>query len=297
MRLESGDYGVGQGELPNNGWLAEFQNAFASAESAEDLITFDNIALALAEYQRSMVFVETPWKAYIDGDNTSISDLAKEGALMFFQEFPDGSGCAACHEGDFLTDEDHHTIAFPQIGPGKGDGPQGDHDYGREQQTADRIHRFRFRTPSLLNLEATAPYGHAGAYPTIVPTSGHYFITEDVLDDFFTRGGTVFTNGGVCTLSQFAARSDCFTLFPNARAHTLEAFEKVRSDRISDPDHTFPADLDTPDEDGPPMRAFLRTLTDPCTLDRNCVAPWIPEPDEAPDENQLNAIDEDGNPL
>ena len=45
-----GDYGDGAGELPNNRWLAAFQTAFQSAESAEQLITFDNIALALATY-------------------------------------------------------------------------------------------------------------------------------------------------------------------------------------------------------------------------------------------------------
>jgi hypothetical protein len=38
-------------------------------------------------------------------------------------------------------------------------------------------------------------------------------------------------------------------------------------------------------------------LTDSCTLDRACVAPWIPLPEEAPDENQLNATDIDGNLL
>jgi cytochrome c peroxidase len=45
------------------------------------------------------------------------------------------------------------------------------------------------------------------------------------------------------------------------------------------------------------MHAFLDTLTDPCVLDRDCLAPWIPTPGEAPDENQLNAIDMDGDPL
>ena len=45
------------------------------------------------------------------------------------------------------------------------------------------------------------------------------------------------------------------------------------------------------------LREFLRTLTDPCVLDRACVAPWIPDPSEAPDDNQLNARDGAGNLL
>ena len=63
-----GDYAQGQGELEINGWLDEFQNAFVSSETAESIITFDNIAFAIGEYERSMVFIDNPWDAYIKGD-------------------------------------------------------------------------------------------------------------------------------------------------------------------------------------------------------------------------------------
>jgi cytochrome c peroxidase len=49
--------------------------------------------------------------------------------------------------------------------------------------------------------------------------------------------------------------------------------------------------------DSPKLQAFLETLTDPCVPDRACLAPWIPEPAEAPDEDQLNAVDGNGIPL
>ena len=117
-----GDYGSGQGELQTNNWLAEFQTAFMSSEIAENLITFDNIALAIGEYQRSMVFVDNPWKAYVEGNDAAINTQAKQGALLFFGDpVQQDLGCSGCHSGDFFTDEDHHTIAFPQIGIGKGD--------------------------------------------------------------------------------------------------------------------------------------------------------------------------------
>lgn len=46
------------------------------------------------------------------------------------------------------------------------------------------------------------------------------------------------------------------------------------------------------------MVAFLETLTDPCVLDRACLAPWIanPETDDV-DGQLLVAVDQDGNPL
>jgi cytochrome c peroxidase len=47
--------------LAINHWLPEFQKAFFSPSgNAEQLITFTNITLAISEYERSQIFVETP---------------------------------------------------------------------------------------------------------------------------------------------------------------------------------------------------------------------------------------------
>lgn len=285
-----GDYGDGAGELSNNNWLAEFQAAFASALPADQLITFDNIALAIGEYQRSMVFIETPWKAYIEGDLDAISASAKEGALLFFGEpAQDQLGCSACHGGDFFTDERATVVGFPQTGPGKGDGPAGDEDFGREQQTGDAQHRFMFRTPSLLNLLATAPYGHTGTF-SFFDATAHYFIPGDTFDG-------ALPNGSVCNVPQFAAHPDCATLFPNTVVNSDATMQQVLQQRGIDPDVTFPDLFFSPPSDAPPLFDFLEALTDPCTLDRACVAAWIPDPSEAPDDNQLNAVDVNGDPL
>ena len=289
-----GDYGAGAGELSNNNWLAEFQSAFMSALPADQLITFDNIALAIAEYQRSMVFVDTPWKAYVEGNNNAITEQAKQGALIFFGDATNnganGVGCVQCHSGDFFTDEKHHTIAFPQMGPGKGDGADGDNDFGREQQSALANERFRFRTSTLLNLAATAPYTHAGIYDTLLDATGHYVIPEMILDGFTGRGG-------VCSVPQFAGHADCATLYPRLRIYAAQALNKVLQDRVSDPEFTSPDLSNSPQSDAAIVLAFLDTLTDPCVMDRACLAPWIPDASEAPDDNQLNATDIAGNPL
>ena len=284
-----GDYGAGAGEIPNNNWLTEFQTAFASALPADQLITFDNIALALGEYQRSMVFVETPWKSYVEGDDNAISASAKEGALLFFGDTEPAVSCAQCHGGDLFTDESMTVTGFPQLGPGKGDGPRGDHDFGREQQTADSNDRFSFRTPTMLNLLATGPYSHAGAY-SLEDAVGHYFIPQVVF-------GNNFAGGSVCSLPQFENNPDCATLFPGVLSNSSSALQRVETLRTTNPELTFP-NLDfSPPSDAPLLFAFLEALNDPCTLDRACLAPWIPEPQEAPDGNQLNAIDANGNAL
>ena len=285
-----GDYGSGQGEIANNNWLDTFQTAFVSAEPADQLITFDNIALAIAEYQRSMVFVDTAWKRYVEGELDAISEEAKEGAVLFFTDAPEGAGCGACHGGDFFTDERHTTIAFPQIGPGKGDGANDADDFGREQQSQNASDRYRFRNPTLLNIVVTGPYSHAGVYTTLDDAVNHYAVPEIIFQNFRNAGG-------VCTIPQFSNRGDCDSLYPNMVTQFGDAMNKVNDERISDPDSTFPDISHLPQSDFPKIRAFLRTLTDSCVADRACLAQWIPEASEAPDGNQLNAVDRNGDPL
>lgn len=284
-----GDYGAGAGELANNNWLDAFQTAFSSAAPAEQLITFDNIALAIGEYQRSMIFVDTPWNAYVRGDNGAINELAKRGAMLFYGDLDPGLACDQCHSGDFFTDESLTITGFPQTGPGKGDGPTGDQDFGREQQTANIADRFMFRTPTLLNLQATAPYSHTGTY-TLEQAGAHYFLPVETFADRFP-------GGSVCAVPQFASHPDCATLYPNTVANSTAARKAVNIQRSIDPELTFPDLSFSPISDAPPVLEFLLTLTDPCTLDRACLAPWIPDPSEAPDNNQLNALDRNGSPL
>ena len=115
---ERGDH---EGVIISNNWLIAFQEAFASTANADELITFDNIALALAEYERSMTFTSNPFADYVSGDIDALTEEQKEGAVLFLTSVEEGgAGCASCHKGDRFTDELHHLIAFPQIGPGKG---------------------------------------------------------------------------------------------------------------------------------------------------------------------------------
>jgi cytochrome c peroxidase len=281
-----GNYGVGAGELTGGTWLAEFQAAFASAQPAEQLITFDNIALAIAEYQRSQAFVANPWRAYVLGDDDAIGDQAKRGAI----EFLSGNGndsCISCHSGDLFTDEQHHALGIPQFGAGKG--ALNDNDFGREHTTTDATDRFRSRTPSLLNVELTAPYGHTGAYETL----------RDMVDHYDGPGGAVngfFNDGGWCSLAQFAGVANCQTLYPNAQANSDLAVDKVNQERnANDPDALPNFNLGNADINN--LVAFLRTLTDPCLRDTACIAPWIPTPAEDPDGHQLDAVDASGDPL
>lgn len=286
-----GNYGPGAGEIGPNGWLDEFQSAFASDLPAEELITFDNIALAIGEYLRSQVFVDTPWRAYVQGDDAAIGTSAKRGAQLFLRQPPSGFGCVRCHTGDLFTDELHHTIAFPQVGPGKGDGNRD--DFGRERVTGEQFDRYRFRTPGLLNVEATAPFTHSGAFATLQTVVAHYMEPDDAVAAFFDAGG-------LCSAEQFDGDPDCESRFPKdvAVANTEAALDRLRIEQGDDPDGAMP-DIGGvfSEAQASDLVAFLRALTDPCIRDRACLAPWIAEDGDDPDGNQLNAVDGEGRPL
>lgn len=284
-----GDYDEGAGELTTNDWLTEFQTAFGVTSDASTLVTFDNIAQAIGEYERSMVFINTPWRNYLDGDTTALTEDQKVGAILFFTPVNDGgAGCAACHNGELFSDGQHHTVAFPHFGPGKGDG--NDDDFGRERETGNAADRYRFRTPSLLNIATTAPYGHVGAYQTLEDVVRHYTNPQRRVNDFFD-------DGGWCQLEQFEDIANCATLYPNAEANSQLALNKLAQDRIND-DTRFPQNPRLNGTEVDQLVAFLEALTDPCVEDRDCLDPWIPDTsdtsDTGPDGNQLNAIDQDG---
>ena len=283
-----GGFGSGAGDILLNEWLNEFQNAYATSDTAEDLITFDNIAEAIGEYERSLVFTNNPFRAYIEGDTDALTDAQKRGAILFFTDAQDGGGgCANCHSGDAFTDGKHHTVAFPQFGPGKGDGNAD--DFGRERISGDTLDRYRFRTPSLLNIEVTAPYGHAGTYESLDQVLDHYDNARDTVNDFFD-------DGGACTLEQFEDATNCETLFPFAEQNSIAALNELDDERADGTAEFVNTNLNNGERND--IVAFLRTLTDPCVLDRACLSPWVADPaDEGPDGQQLNAIDDTGAPL
>jgi len=284
-----GNYGEGAGELGSNDWLTEFQQAYGSNDSAENLITFDNIANAIAEYERSMVFVNHPWQQYMDGDLNAMSEQAKQGAVLFFSHPEDGgAGCAGCHSGELFSDEQHHVVAFPQIGPGKGDGTFGDDDFGRERETGSATDRYRFRTASLRNSELPAPYGHTGSYETLRDVVRHYVNPARSVQDYFRRTE-------VCDLEQFENRNDCANLYPNALANSQAAVNKLQQEQNNRTSRLPRIRLN--DTQVNQLVSFLQALTDECAADRNCLADWIPDADEAADQHQLNAIDDNGNTL
>ena len=135
----------------------------------------------------------------------------------------------------------------------------------------------------------TAPYGHAGTYESLDQVLDHYDNARDTVNDFFD-------DGGACTLEQFEDATNCETLFPFAEQNSIAALNELDDERADGTAEFVNTNLNNGERND--IVAFLRTLTDPCVLDRACLSPWVADPaDEGPDGQQLNAIDDTGAPL
>ncbi len=250
-------------DLAARHWLQAFRIGFQQPQADADvLITFGSISQALATYQRSQLFVDTPWRAYVQGDHSALSEAAKKGALLFFNDYQQrGTHCAACHRGDFFTDEQFHTIALPQIGRGQRIGAGGNADFGRFAISKNPADRYAFRTPTLLNVEVTGPYGHDGAYTTLEGIIRHHLNPKQAVANYDT--------------TQLDDNIDTSAL----QQHTRKALNKLDYQRRHANEKPVLRNVALSDQAVDQLLAFLQALTDPCVKTPACLAAWIP-PDE-----------------
>ncbi|MFO7634225.1 MAG: ScyD/ScyE family protein [Caldilinea sp.] len=165
----------------NPTYVELFRAAFGDpAGAAEETVTIGRMVDALAAFERTLIYTDAPWDAYLRGQTDALTDSQKRGALLFFGALDSRANCAACHAGDLFTDHAFHNLLAPQLGPGKGNGYSHREDWGRANVTFDARDRFAFRTPSLRNVTLTGPYFHNGAFATLEAAIRHHADIEGV---------------------------------------------------------------------------------------------------------------------
>lgn len=295
-------------ESLHTNWPVAFELAFGDRE-----VNFQRISEALGEYERSMVFVNNPWNNYLNGDTQALSEQQKAGALLFFgARQQGGANCVACHSGPTFSDQRQHLVAFPQMGPGKGNASETatSSDFGRENVSADAADRYHFRTPSLLNIAQTAPYGHSGAFQTLQQVVAHYSNPRRSIERLFAaQGQQPFVDGlaPFCQLDQIVDlmqknNQTCESLYPDAYANSTAVVEHLQQAQNNELDARAPLrrNINLSREQTTQLVAFLNALTDPCIQDRDCLAPWIVDQNDVasfPDDKALVAHDSQGNLL
>jgi cytochrome c peroxidase len=122
-------------------------------------ITADNIAKAIATFERTVVSGAAPFDRWIDGDESAISKQAKEGFMLFNGK----ARCSVCHSGWNFTDDKFHDIGLQT------------EDIGRfELDNTNVLNMHAFKTPGLRNISQRAPYMHNGSIQTLQHVLIHY---------------------------------------------------------------------------------------------------------------------------
>ena len=166
-----------------------FEEAFGEGVSPR------TIGQAISTYERTLLAADSAFDRWrYGGDDEVLGPLAKKG----FDLFTGKAGCVACHVLDereaLFTDHLFHDdgvgwIPSRDIGAGRLMTPRGlpvyadlndpdasktPSDMGRMEVTKEFVDMFRYRTPSLRNIELTAPYMHNGTFETLEDIIAYY---------------------------------------------------------------------------------------------------------------------------
>lgn len=123
--------------------LPEYVNDFKKVYGKSG-VTFDNIADAIATFERTLL-TPSRFDKFLEGDENALSKKEKDGLKLFLDK-----GCAACHTGINLGGtmqafQVAEQYKFASLGDFKGD------------------ENGMVKTPTLRNIVETAPYFHNGA--------------------------------------------------------------------------------------------------------------------------------------
>jgi cytochrome c peroxidase len=127
-----------------------------------DVITSKEVAYALAQFERIMISSNSKYDRYLRGE-TMLTDQELEGMVLYNTEEAD---CFHCHGTALFTDNIPRNNGLDQ-----------NPDDGLFAVTGDPMDLGRFKTPTLRNIEYTAPYMHDGRFQTL----------EEVVD-FYSSG-------------------------------------------------------------------------------------------------------------
>jgi len=191
---------------------AEYQAAFQKAYGRQ--VNYDDIGRAIAAFERTLVFVDSPFRRFLNGDEDAISPEAKQGWKLYNEK----GRCVTCHPmnpsnplgtdnrfhnvGVSARHQDFNTLAKEGLKALQEDPSEEKLDQlalstdmselGRFMVTKNRSDIGAFRTPLLLNIGITPPYMHDGTVKTLWDVMDHY-----------NKGGepNLFLDGGIEALA------------------------------------------------------------------------------------------------
>ena len=145
-----------------------YVDAFKKVFPKDKKITIDNVAKAIASYERTLITPNSKFDKYMKGDKKAMNAQEIRG-MKLVEEI----GCTSCHNGvnfagdGFKMGEGHYQ-PFPQI-PGSEYDKKYDllSDLGRYDVTKKDEDKNHWRVPTWRNIALTAPYFHNGKVKTL----------------------------------------------------------------------------------------------------------------------------------
>ncbi|MGQ0829270.1 MAG: cytochrome-c peroxidase, partial [Bacteroidota bacterium] len=153
-----------------------FKKAFKG--SRDTIINEHGIKKAIAEYEKTLVALNSRFDKYMRGDSRQISKEEIKGYNLFAGK----ALCGTCHflplfNGVLPPSFVHQEFEILGV-PENLDNKKLDDDIGRAGITGVPLTSYSFKTPTLRNVELTAPYMHNGVYNTL-----------DEVVNFYNKGG------------------------------------------------------------------------------------------------------------
>lgn len=193
-------------------YAQRFDKAFGGSGGSG--VTFDNLAAAIATYERSVISVGSAYDRFAAGDTTALSASARHGLTLFRSV---STRCFECHRLPTFASSDYKVIGVPDaMDPTKVDA-----DIGRAKIVPGAANEKAFKVPTLRNIAQTGPYMHNGVFKTL----------EEVLD-FYSKGG------GMGLQTPYSAVDDKigkFDLADDEKADLVEFMKSLTDESLSPP--------------------------------------------------------------
>jgi cytochrome c peroxidase len=145
--------------------LDEYRQLFGAAYRSKG-VSGEKIAMALEQFLLTLGARDAKFDRALRGE-LALSEMESRGFELFMTEYEPrtgqfGADCFHCHGGALFTDHQFHNngLSGGDVGRAGVTGMAGDHG--------------KFVTPSLRNVEMTAPYMHDGRFATLEEVLDHY---------------------------------------------------------------------------------------------------------------------------
>ena len=132
-------------------YVVEFKQVFGT-----DKITIDEVTQAIAEFEKTLVTPNSRFDRWLLGDKDALTKQELDGYELF-----KSSGCVACHYGEAVGGNSFQKMGIAE--PYEAKSPA----EGLSAVTGKDADRFKFKVPTLRNVELTYPYFHDGEAQTL----------------------------------------------------------------------------------------------------------------------------------